>query len=532
MYNPINSKMKNLFFVVFCITMSFTVQGQISASVQKAIYYQDFSSAKMNLQKDIKSNPNNLDNYFELGALYARLNKVDSAGIIFGKLAEMNPKAAVTTVANGYVLLNSGKADEAKAMFEKAAKSTKFKDGSIMRRIGEAYLYSPKTNLDEAIEYLKKAVAIEIKNPVTYYSLGEAYYLKKEGGPAVTNYEFCTDYDKSAAWAYTRIGQIFEGVKNYVKANEAYQAALSADPDYPFIYKEMANWLYLRRDYKAAMNNFIKYQQLTGDNSIEAKTQKSTYAFYNKDYKQTLELVNDIMKVDSSKNYMIRLLGYSSFEQGDSLSAKNYMEKFFQKTNKDKIIWSDYYYLGKINEKFNNDTEALVNFKKAIELDSNQVDVYDAIAKMYFANENYKEAGYWYGLKLNKLDNPKIQEMFDPAFAYYRSEDWANANTFFGKLVTRYPTSVAGQLYYARTNSLLDPKATNGLAKPIYEKVAELGEKDPVKYKNELKEAYNYLYYFYYNGNDKTKAFEFADKFTKVDPNDPDGAKLLEAVKQ
>ena len=65
-----------------------------------------------------------------------------------------------------------------------------------------------------------------------------------------------------------------------------------------------------------------------------------------------------------------------------------------------------------------------------------------------------------------------------------------------------------------------------------YEKVAELGEKDPVKYKNELKEAYNYLYYFYYNGNDKTKAFEFADKFTKVDPNDPDGAKLLEAVKQ
>lgn len=524
--------MKNLFLAVFCVAVSFSAFGQISSEVQKMIHYESFASAIKALQKDVTGNPNNLDNYFELGALYSRLNKTDSARVFFNKLTEINPKSAISIVGSGYVALNSGNAAEAKAMFEKAAKNTKFKDGAVMRRIGEAYLYSPKGNLDNAIEYLKKAIAIEIKNPVTYYSLGEAYYTKKEGGPAVTNYEFCTDYDKSAAWAYSRIGQIFEGSKNYVKADEAYKAALAADPDYPFIYKDLANWTYRRHDYVSALKNFNTYQKLSGDNSIEAKTLKSTYTFYNKDYKQTLELVNEIMKVDSSKNYMIRLLGYSSFEQGDSLAAKNYMEKFFQKTAKDKIIWSDYYYLGRINEKFGNDTEAVANFTKAIEMDSTQEDIYDAAAKLNFANENYKEAGYWYGRKLNQIENPKIQELFDPSFAYYRAEDWPNANIYFAKLVAKYPTSVAGQLYYARTNVYLDQDGSKGLAKPIYEKVAELGEKDPVKYQKELKEAYNFLYYYYYNSNAKDKAFEYADKFTKVDPNDPDGAKLLEAAKR
>lgn len=51
-------------------------------------------------------------------------------------------------------------------------------------------MYSPKRDIPNAIEYLKKAVSIEIKNPVSYFSLGEAYYAINESGPALTQYEF------------------------------------------------------------------------------------------------------------------------------------------------------------------------------------------------------------------------------------------------------------------------------------------------------------------------------------------------------
>ncbi|MBL7831619.1 MAG: tetratricopeptide repeat protein [Saprospiraceae bacterium] len=523
--------MKNLFLVVFSCVLTVKVFAQISPEVQKLQYYGYFNKAKLSLQKGIQGNPMNIDNYYELGVIYNRTNNQDSAKIVFTKLVELYPKSPLSTVAQGFMSLNSGNKDEAKAFFERAAKSTKFKDGMILRKIGEAYLYSPKKDLTNAVEYLKKAVAIEIKNPVSYYSLGEAYYLLNEAGSAVTQYEFCTDYDKSAAWAYTRIGQIFKGAKNYQKADEAFKLAFAADADYPYIYKELAEWKYLYQDYPEAVKNFDKYQQLTGDNGIEAKTLRSTYTFYNKSYKETINLVNEIMKVDSSKNYMVRLLGYSSFEQGDSLAAKNYMEKFFQKAPKEKIIWSDYFYLGKVYNKFGSDSLATLQYKKAIELDSTKIDIYNDLAKMNFARGNFKNAGYWYGKKLEKLEKFKLQDYFDPAFAYFKAEDYNNANIYFDKIVKKYPTSVVGQLYYARSNAYLDPQSLKALAKPNYEKVIELGEVDPVKYKNELKEAYKYMYYFFYNSQDKATALTIADKLVKIDPNDPEGLQMLEAAK-
>ncbi len=523
--------MKNLLTAMLCVIWSLGSSAQISPEVQKLQYYGYFNQAKTLLIKGYQANPSNLDNLFELGAIYSRTGKLDSAKIMFNKLIETNQKAGISVVAQGYLALNNGVSDEAKSYFERAAKSTKFKDGSILRRIGEAYLYSPKRDIPNAIEYLKKAVSIEIKNPVSYFSLGEAYYAINESGPAVTQYEFCTDYNKSAAWAYTRIGEIFKGAKNYPRADEAFKSALEADAEYPYIYKFLAEWKYLYRDYPTAIKYFDKYQTMTGDNSIEAKTARSTYLFYNKNFKETISLVNDIMKVDSSKNYMIRLLGYSNFEMGDSLAAKIQMDKFFQKAPKEKIIWSDYYYQGKISSKFGNDSIATIQLKKALELDSTQVDIYTELAKMNFSKNNFKMAGYWYGRKLEKLEKFTLQNYFDAAFAYYKAEDFTNANIFFDKLVTKYPTSIAGQLYYGRSQANLDPTSTLALAKPQYEKVLELGEKDPVKFKNELKEAYKYLYYHYYNIPDKVQAAAFADKFIKVDPNDPEGMQMMEATK-
>jgi tetratricopeptide (TPR) repeat protein len=521
-------KLLTVFIVLVFFSVSF---AQISSNVQKNMYYGYFNTAVVLLQNGIKANPANLENYYALGALYARLNKIDSAKIVFNKLIEVNPKAPISTVAQGYIALNDNKKDEAKATFERAVKATKSKDGAIMRNIGEAFEYSPKKDILLAIEYLKRAIAIEIKNPDTYFSLGEAYLANNESGPAVTQYEFCSDYDKTAAWAYTRIGQIFKSAKNYPKANEAFEAAMKADPEYPYIYKEMADWKYLYNDYPAAVKNFEIYQNKTGDNSIEARTLKSTYFFYNKNYKGTIELVNEIMKKDSSKNYMIRLLGYSSFEQGDSIQAKNYMEKFFQKTPTDKILWSDHFYLGKIYYKLGQEQDALNQFTKAIALDSTKADIYQELALHNFGKGNYKDAGFWYAKKLSKLEKPGLQNYFDIAFAYYKAEEYATANIYFEKIVTKWPTSMTGLLYHARSNAYLDPQSTQALAKPNYEKIVIQGETDPIKYKNELKEAYKYLYYHFYNIPDKATALTFADKYIKIDPNDAEGIQMMDAVK-
>lgn len=496
----------------------------------KMLGYENFPKAIRAFQQNLQQNPGSQEANYHLAATYSRVGKLDSATILFNKVVELNPKSAISSVAAGYNALNKKMIADAKANFERAIKTSKSKDGNIYRWIGEAWMYSQSQNLDEAIENLKKAVAIEIKNPVSYYSLGEAHFKKGDLGQAVTQYEFTTDYDKTAAWAYTRIGQIFKSARNYTKALDMLQNAIKADPQYPLAYKELADWYYAYQKYPDALKNFQQYLEMTGDKSIETKIRYSSILFYNKQYDKTISLVNEIMKTDSSRNYMIRLLGYSYFEMGDSLAALNMMNKYFAKAPADKIIFSDYQYLGKIYAKFGKDSLAFLNYEKAIATDSTRIDLYNDLATYYYSKGKYAKAAEWYSKKLTKLEKPGLQNYFDVAFAYFKAQDYNASLREFGKISEKWPDRIEGYLYQGRSAAYLDPEGTLGTAKPYYEKVIEKGEVDPVKYKDYLIEAYKYMYYAALNLKDKAMAKSFVDKMLKLDPNDAEAVQMLKST--
>ncbi len=523
-------RMKKLILALLTVFVFYGLEAQSLQDAYKMLNYENFPRAKKALQLYIQQTPVSQEAQYALGAVLSRTGKLDSAAILFNKVIEINPKSAISIVASGYMELNKKMPTDAKNSFDRAIKASKGKDGNIYRLIGEAWLYSANQNLDEAIENLKKAVALEIKNPVSYFSLGEAYYKKAELGQAVTQYEFTTDYDKSAAWAYCRIGTIFKAAKNYPKALESLESAQKADPDYPFTYKELSDWYYDYQKYPEAMTNFEKYLKLTADNSIDTKIRYSALLFYTKQYEKTIALVNEIVKVDSSRNYMIRLLGYSYFEEGDSISAKNMMTKYFSKAASDKIIYSDYQYMGKINLKFGQDSLAFLNYEKSIATDSTKVDVYNELATLYYSKGKYLNAAKIYAKKLTKLDRPSLQNYFDIAFAYYKGQDYKSALIAFGRISEKWPDRLEGHVYQARSAAFLDPESTQQLAVPYYNKVIEKGEVDPVKYKDYLIEAYSYMYYLALNAKDKVTAKTFVDKMLKLDPNNADAVKMLKAT--
>lgn len=532
MTNQTDQKMKKVFIAFLTIFLAATMQAQTLQEAYKLVNYENYPKAKMAFKQYIQSNAAYQDGYFHLGALYSRLGNVDSATILFNKVIELNPKSNMATVAMGYNALNKKMSGEAKSLFDKAIKSSKSKDGNVFRWIGEAYLYSPNPNLDLAIEHLKKAVSIEIKNPVSYYSLGEAYFRKGDLGPAVTQFEFTTDYDKSAAWAYTRIGQIFMSARNYTKALDMIQTAIKADPQYALAYRALSDWNYDYQRYPEALSNFEKYLEMTGDKSIDTKIRYSSILFYNKQYDKTISLVNEIMKTEASKDYMIRLLGYSYFEQGDSLAALNMMNNYFAKAPKDKIIFSDYQYLGKIYNKLGQDSLAFLNYEKAIATDSTKTELYSDLATLYYSKGKFLDAAKWYGKKINIMDRPGLQNYFDVAFAYFKAQDYNASLREFGKISEKWPDRLEGYVYQGRSAAYLDPEGTAAMAKPYYEKVIEKGEVDPVKYKDYLREAYNYMFYASKNMNDNAAAKAYADKMLKLNPNDEEAVQLLKSVEK
>jgi len=523
--------MRKTFLILFVMaSLIVTLTAQNSNDGFKFTYYGQYANAVKGFNAVISNSPGLQDGYYHLGALYVRLNNPDSARICMNKVMAINPKNALSQVATGQLALSNKNPTEAKVAFDKAIKISKNKDPRISQYIGEAWLYAPVRNLDNAATNLKRSLALDVRNAPTYFSLGEVYSAQGQGGAAVTQYEFCTDNDKSAAWAYSKIGYIFKNARNYIKADQSFKSALEADPNYPGTYKELADWNYDYQKYAEALANYEKYLSMTGDNSIESKINYSSYLFYNKKYEKTINLVNEIMKVDSSRNYMTRLLGYCHFEQGDSLQALNFMNKFMARTKPEKIIWSDYQYLAKIYNKFGNDSLVVLNYDKALATDTTKVDLYTEVAQYYYSKGNFNKAASVYQSKLSKLEKVSLQNYFDIAFAYYKGANYESAKNSFAVIAEKFPTVMYGWIYQARSSAFLDPESTLALAKPYYEKVIELGEVDPVKFKTELKEAYRYAYYLAFNSNDKESAKLIVDKLLKVDPNDAESVQMAAAV--
>ena len=63
-----------------------------------------------------------------------------------------------------------------------------------------------------------------------------------------------------------------------------------------------------------------------------------------------LKYIEEVLKVDNSRNYLNRLAGYSAYEKKpqDLEKAKTYMETFFKNAKDENIITRDYAYYGRI----------------------------------------------------------------------------------------------------------------------------------------------------------------------------------------
>ena len=94
----------------------------------------------------------------------------------------------------------------------KSIKKSKGKNADILFRIGEAYTgyltpgdgsikptYPKVVNPAKAIEYLNRAVDRDKKNPAIQLALGDAHYLNKDAGTAVSRYESAIELGMDAS---------------------------------------------------------------------------------------------------------------------------------------------------------------------------------------------------------------------------------------------------------------------------------------------------------------------------------------------
>jgi tetratricopeptide (TPR) repeat protein len=224
-------------------------------------------------------------------------------------------------------------------------------------------------------------------------------------------------------------------------------------------------------------------------------------------------------------------MGYSYVELDKAAEAQTALSSYFQKVPADKIFPSDYVYFAKALVKTGSDSLAIVNMRKAMELDKSNTDFVKDIFTIYFKQKNYQKVTVEFEQQTAAGYKPDVNSYFLVARSYYQQKDFIKSDSMNKMITILAPISPSGWIGRAQSNVQLDPESTQGLAKPYFEKYLELVKVEDPKNKNNIIQAYSYLGYYSFLQKDNTATKSWFEKVLAIDPENQQAKDVLAGLK-
>lgn len=518
-------KFLNSFACIITFLVFSNAQAQTWQDAMKMLDMEQYTNAGKNFEAVATKDPTP-ENLYYLGYYHLKMYPVDSnethiatAKSKFQEGITKDPKFPLNYVGLGAVAMQEMNKDEAHKNFDKAIAMTKYKDPDVLYRVGEAYLMFDYKEPDQAAIVLEKALEKHAKRGDIHLMTGDAYQVLGNSGKANGHYDQAILLNPQSARAYIQSGKILVRAKNYQEALNLYKKGIAADPNYAPGYRELGELYYAAGQYSEAVANYKKYTGMA-DTSPEARYKYAAFLFLNKDYATALDELN---KLKGELNYpaMYRLLGYSHYELGNFDKGVEELETFFKKSPKEKILSSDYEYLGRLQLKAGKDTaQAISNLVKVAQQDTAKVGIWEDLGKMYLDKKDYTKAAQYLSDYLKNSKNASAGSYVRLGQSYYFAKDYTKSDSVFATLNTVKPDYAYGFYWKARTTGKVsDPESYASV--PAYEKLVELvlAQNASDDYKKELVEAYAYLGSYQLNKmNDRAKAESLWNEGLKIDP--------------
>jgi len=538
-----NMNVKKMAFgaaVVFFTNFAFaqTVQDGINS-----IDSDKFAQAKTNFTNMIASAPT-AENYFYLGNTYLKQAEPDFAAATdsFTKGLAAESKSYLNKL--GLATVKLGKGDKsAIAEIQKIVTDSREKDAEVLFRAAEALTLFEKNNSpDLAIQFLNKAIERAERKGVPahyYYTLGDAYRLKRLPGDAMSAYDKALPLAKNKASVYTRIGTLWMAAQQWQQAKTSIEKAIATDPSYAPAYKAMAAYDIRYQQNAKATQDLINYTKYADEDPYTQLEIAKLY-FTNEDYvnsKQVLDKIFD--KINDPIKFKLR--AYQLYADGKYADAKQSIDNFVSQAEKSRVQPADQGLQGLIAAGLAK-TETDAAKKTALMTEAQQK---VAIAKgakdetMKWDMELAKIAGG--GASQADVDagptNPTIEglkkqvaakaddtdALFKLATAYQDVKNWNGAIATWQKMSTLLPDWAPA--YYSLGYSY-QQGGNNDAAKIAYEKY--IGTVKPAEVEaNKQTLAYAYFAVAYLSkDSDAAKAKEYVAKSVQLDPTYQDAVKL------
>jgi tetratricopeptide (TPR) repeat protein len=535
-----NKMRKGLLLVASVAGLCNIAFAQTVEQGKKFLYYQRYKSSNDVFDKILAGNPNNIDAVYWKGQTLLADHDSVAAGDLYSKALQTNGNAPMLLAGMGGVELRMGKAQDAKQRFETAISLTKGKDINVLNAVADNNIDARNGDAQYAVEKLTQATQIKnFNNAETYLLLGDAYRKLVDGGNAVQSYQKALTLDPKLAEAKYKIGRIYETQKNTEFYLPAYQDAVQMDPNYAPAYYALFNHYFYHGDATKATEFLNKYKGVS-DPSTETDYAVASLLFVDKKYDEAIAAAKSAIQAQGDKVYpkYYLLMAYSYDAKGDSITAKDNLNSYFQKQKPDALIAPDYEFKGKVLTRFHEDSVAAIDaYMKAIGMDTTLTEKLRIIKEAADAAKTMGAKGayaYWLGVGYPYIKNPNQNDVYNWGFANYSAGNYQAADTIFcGVYESKYPNEIFGYLWCKNSALALDDSLwSRGLPVEAYQKLGAMARgldstakaansPDSIKYKRYVVEAYSQLAGYYNNvKKDKETAIFYLDQWITVDPAD------------
>jgi tetratricopeptide (TPR) repeat protein len=533
-----------LISVIFAGLISLSAFGQDLNTALKLTKSEQYEDAEQTFKALLEKEPANGNVYFYYGEALLKdytadtfsttLKEIaDRAEILFQKGIQVDSLNALNYIGMGSVILmrtsDTLKADKyfnrAESFIPKKKKSCTPVHAVILMKMGNAQMYGHVNRYYKAIAFLNRAKEIDPLNPDIFLTAGDVYIKNNDGTNSLSNYNKALQLDPKSPLPKIKIGNIYMRVPNLTAARPYFEEARQIDSTFAPVYRELGELYTMAGRYDLAKQNFARFLELSGNN-IPAKVRYGYSLFKSKDYAGALSIIEEVLAVDKSRNYLNRLAAYCAFDKkpSDPEKALKYMEEFFKNTRPDEVLMRDYTYYGRILYKLAEphslgQVKAFDQFKQAYQYDSNDLGLINEIASDYYYSRWYEQAIEWYNKKIEK-GKPDIYDHMFVGKSYYQLNQFLKADSVFTAVANMQPDFIQAYLYSARSWAGMDPNNELGLAKPKFELMITKIGTDTTRYSKELEEAYSYMgsYYLFQKKPDYVAAIGWFRRIYTLDP--------------
>ncbi len=523
--------MKKIGVFSFLILLTGSLFAQLDEG-KKMLNYERFQSAAKIFQSMLDKNPNDIEAAYWMGQTYIQnTDDVDTAAAkaLYQKTLQANPNNPLLMVGVGEIELMEGKTQDARSHFEAALAATKKKDlPRIQLAVGLANVDVKAGDATYAVSVLKQAIDRDKKNPDLFMTLGDAYRKLIDGGNATTAYQDALTLDPQAARASFMIGRIYEtqGITQEPIYMRFYSDAIREDPNYAPVYYWLYQYYY-KRDVNKARDYLNKYVSVT-DNNSKLCYAEASLLFVSNMYQQTIDKANACIAGTVGEKPFPNLFGLKAYaydKLGDTAQSRANFIEFFEKVNPDNVGPTDYATFGKLLLLYPDKSDKADELiSKAVAMDTikqKKIEYLTDAAKSMFAKKKYAEAGKWYTRVLYQDTGFGKVDLYWAGYSNFLASRYVAADSIFSIYENKYPDDLLGWYLGAISKSGIDSTGAQGLAKPDYQKIIEIGNtisnKDSIK--DRLLPAYQYMIaYFAQINKNMDSANYYNNQILVIDP--------------